>query len=206
METHGLTNDRAAFFDNPDAALGLREVKLDSPICTATEGPTDELGRPVIALPDQSLDTDPELYEKSPDEIVAILQRREAEADNRSDYMGDTTENLTKAPGDPQKKSSSGGSKIPKKPRPPEAGSNTRKPVTDVEPVLPRRPHLAAGRVSTEALHGLNSSTASIGEIMNQVGETLFIGVGWSEVSEKLKIAVKKSITKREKFRLYDSG
>jgi hypothetical protein len=189
MQTHGVTTDRQEFFDNPDAALNihrrtvgtLREVNLDTVHrASVAEGQETRNGRPVVALPNPETGYDPELVGKSPDEIVAILNVRAeiAEASGSIDRM--MRDYPGKSDGVPHSSSSG---KRHSKPRPP--CDHTKASVRDLRDVGENRPHPVAGRVSTQALVGINRYTtrdASAGTMLDAIGKTLYAGVSWARI------------------------
>lgn len=136
----------------------------------------------LVVLPEPGNDCRADLVGKSPDEMAEILARTDADRDARFD----TEREMQTVPGgrDPRSHSSSGGRKHSKPhPRP----DFTGRPITDFEAPAKYRPHPITGRVSTEARHGLYSAGTSIGEMMNLLGETLHVGVSWTQIEYVLR-------------------
>jgi hypothetical protein len=182
--TAGVTNDRQAFFDNPDAALDIH--KRSNRGLRAGEMPennlapdTDAKGRASFDEPiEQSYDA--ELAGKTPDEIVAILNLRSeaAEANASTDHL--MRQYPGKSDGAPR---SSSGTKAVKKPKPP--FDHTKGSVRDLKDVGENRPHPVAGRISTQALSGITryaSRDLNAGTMLDAIGKTLHAGVSWSQI------------------------
>jgi hypothetical protein len=189
VQERGVTVDRQAFFDNADAALDLdrqakpryREISLDSEPRRATaDEPQDEKGRPIVALPDRSTDCDEDLVDKSPDEIVEILERRSDDRDaNNVERL------MQEFPGksDGVRHSSSSSNKKHRKPRP--TFDHTKGAIDDHRDVGEKRPHPLAGRVSTQALAGIAkyaSRDVTVGTMLDELGRTLHAGVSWPKI------------------------
>lgn len=187
QDRHGVTIERQAHFDDPDAALNLRR-RSSVPKLRAGEMPentavaTDAKGRPIAVLPDTSGDCDPEIYGKSPDEIAEILERRQrAEEDHAS-----TDAIMREFPGKGESlPHSSAGRRKYHRPKP--APDFTSRPIDDFEGPTKYRPHQVGGRVSTPARHGLLAAGTSVGEMLDTLGETLQVGVPWREIEWALK-------------------
>lgn len=189
QESHGgVTIENPGFYDNPSAALQLGR-RSHVPKLRAGEmpenliAPIDEKGRPRVVLPDPSNDCDPELYGKSPQESAEVLARRDREADEHAD----TDRIMREFPGkssDAPRSSNSG--KSPKSKPAPEAGFHTKRCIRDAEAPAEFRPHTVSGKVSTKARHGLLSAGASIGVMLDVLGETLQSGVSWRDIQSAL--------------------
>lgn len=182
----GVTRDREEFFDNPDLALQLnrrpaeryREVNLDCELRRAAgdDAGQDEKGRPIVALPDTATDYDPELVGKSPEEMAEILKgRSEAEDQNTARVM-------QQYPGHSEgvRHHGSNSGKRKQKPRP--RVDHTKAAIEDVGEVAEKRPHPVAGRVSTEALAGLQAQPVNVGNILDAIGRKLYAGVSWAKI------------------------
>lgn len=183
----GVTLERKEFFDDADAALGIdrrtaaryREVNLDSEQHRASivNAPHDEKGRPIVTLPERATDCDPDLVDKSPEEMAEILaSRSEADDSNISQIM---QEYPGKSDGFKHHSSSSG--KKHRKPRP--AFDHTKASIHDAaDTVAVSRPHPVCGRISTEALVGLKAQTQSAGSILDVIGKALYAGASWAKI------------------------
>lgn len=179
----GVTIERQEHFDNADRALGLnrrvpparyREIAFSQPVVA---------DRPVVALPPAAEGYRPELAGKSPDEIAEILARDEATRDDRDSKNLDRL--MREHPGGKSTSHSSGSSRRPKRPGP--RPDRTKQSVVDAEIPAPYRPHCIAGRVSSHAAAGLKSQGTSVGEMMNELGEALYVGVAWYEIAQILR-------------------
>lgn len=153
---------------------------------------TDAKGRRRMTLPETDGTCDPELYGKSPDEIAEILESR-ARAEEESVNTEAIMRQYPGKPADGAPHSSSGGRSIPKpKPPPDFVNAGGRGGKEDPEKF---RPWTVAGRVSSAARSALEAQKprgASVGEILELLGETLHRGVTWAQIEWTLRDLMEK--------------
>lgn len=148
---------------------------------------TDAKGRRVVTLRDTEGDCDTAFYGKAPHEIAAELDARaRAEEDNAStdaimrDYPGKPVDGVPHG-------SSSGKRHAKPNPPPDFVNAGGRGGKEDPEKY---RVHQVGGRVSTAAKRALEAQKArgaSIGDMMNLVGETMASGVTWTQIEWALQ-------------------
>ncbi len=188
QHSHGVTIERQALYDNPDAALQIprsqpRRLRAGEMAESVASGPRDGKGRVIATLPDPQLECDAELAGKSPEEIVEILERREDDDHTSTDRI------MREYPGksaDAPRSSSSSGKRHRK---PSEPFDHTKGSVHDIRDVGDLRPHPVAGRISTQALAGIKhyeTDGINAGTMLDAIGRALNAGVSWARIDYML--------------------